>query len=123
MAGVGLPKGLVFHDRYVFEVMVLNKFMERLVEELKGLPKQDREEIVRDRRKLYDWVVDRVKEMYEELIRQEDCIYTVVNIAEVWEECKDWICLDNSDKFVAFCQDMGYFSGMVYVIEKEVGVQ
>jgi hypothetical protein len=123
MAGVGLPKGLVFHDRYVFEVMVLNKFMERLVEELKGLPKQDREEIVRDRKKLYDWVVDRVEEMYEELISQEGCQYIVINIAEVWAEDKDWICLDNSDKFVAFCQDMGYFSGMVYVIEKEVGAQ
>jgi hypothetical protein len=123
MAEVGSPKGLVFHDKYAFEVMVLDKFRERLVEELRSLSQQDREGLVKDRRKLYDWVVDRVEEMYEELVRQEDCMYTVVNIAEVWEESRDWICLDNSDRFIAFCEDMGYVSGMVYVIEQEMKIR
>jgi hypothetical protein len=123
MVELGLPKGLVFHDKYVFEVMVLDKFRERLVEELRSLSQQDIEGLVKDRRKLYDWVVDRVEEMYEELVRQEDCVYTVINVAEVWEENRDWVCLDDSDEFIPFCKRMGYVSGIVYAIEQEMKIR
>jgi hypothetical protein len=99
--------------------MLWSDFTEMLKERIEELEEEERDELLRDRKRFEEWVKDHVVEMFDFVLEDNDVEAAVIHLKEKWRYVPD------GEEFYYMSYREGYVSDVIEELEEELkgGVQ